>query len=583
METVDVSNDQLRVVKVIDPRVDLEKSSNKTYAILDSGSENTAQTSISNSFSNNVVNISCDPPSDRVLINRHVVVEIEFEINFVGVAPLGSVLLQCLGMNADLGVDAGNSNRDAPRANGLRNATTSIQVKMNNDTLSANVNSYYKIFDRYYNDETNRRTFTSMTPTALDRSLEYNDAFGTINNVLAGKWDLSGDEGRGGYIGCRLTQNTNTNASVRLIVRECIPISPFLSQKLSEKSAFFIGVQTMSLIYNLGGMGVGPLAGLVGSLWSHDNASPSVINSASVNVLNSQSYFTYMTPDPTMIIPSANSYAYYEPVLYSTINQVPMPPNSTNQIRLNSVILGSVPNRMYLCVAESDALFDYSKTDTYCAIENINVTWDNKSALFSSFTVPQLYAMSVKNGLGASYREFTQDVGSVICIEFATDLALGSTYAPGTIGSFSLSLIVTYRNQRATTLQQTQLKCVVISEGVLTASHNHVSRSLGVLTRADVLRSKGDGASVVEYTPPDSFYGGGASKFSRFFTRTVPRLLRRGVDFAQNVLAPHLAPQYGQMIQRGSEILKSTTGEGRRRRVRRGAGMLSKDELLALM
>ena len=584
-EMIEVPGNELKVVRVIDPRVDLTKSSNKKYGILESGVECTSMTSISNSYSDSVINIQCDPPSDRVLVNRNIVVEIDAELNFVGLAPPGSVLLQCLGMNADPGVNTGNSNRDAPRANGFRNSLTSIQIKVNNDTISANVNSFYKVFDRYYNDEVNRRSYSSMAPTALDRSLEYSDCFGTINNVLSSKFDLTGDEGRAGYDGVRLTVNTQTNATVVFKIRGEIPVSPFLNAKLAEKSAWLVGIQNMSVILNLGSPGSGPFSGLVAALWSHDNGSASVINSANVSVKGSQAYFTYITPDPTMPISTVNSYAYYEPVLYSTVNQTPVPANGLSTIRLNNIVLGSVPNRMYICVAEDDQSYNYSKTDTYCAIENVNITWDNRSALFSSYTVPQLYLVSVKNGLNSSFREFTQDVGSVICIEFGTDLSLGSTYSAGCLGSFSLSMIVQYRNQRPNTLNQTQLKVVVVSEGVITISNNHISRSLGVLNRQDVLNAKADGAPIAEYMPPDSFYGG--SKFSRFFTRSLPRAIRKGLTFAQNVVAPHLAPQYSGYLERASSALKDVTGEGRRRRktrVRgRGGEMLSRDELMSLM
>ena len=580
----------VKFVKVVVPAVNINALSNKTYAILDGPSENNALQAISTSFSNNTINIQANPPNGVTYVSRYTPIEVTFEIIFTGQSGgVGIPLLQAPGLRHDVGVPVGNGAFDCPRAYPLQNATNSLQVKMGDATISQNINQFWRNFNHFYNENQNRFGYRSTTPSQLDPSFEYANTFGFPQNPMLGAYDLpDGVEcPRGGFIDCLVTRNDATGtpadqAHVLLTVREPLLISPFLPDGTDAiNSVDFIGLQTMSLIYNLGGRGSGPTAGLLGALWSHNPNSPSAITGGFVNVKKSQALFTYKTPDPTQLLNFAQgfTYSYHEPQLYpTTVNQV-VNPGQTVTVVMNNIQLGSVPNRLYISVQEADQLFDFTKTDTFLTIENINITFDNRSALLSTFTQDDLYNMSRKNGSIQSWRQFVYDQGSIICVSFGMDLALGATLTAGVVGNFSLNAKVTFTNQTRVPINAYTLNCVVVQEGVMTISDNRCYRTLGPIDRSDVISSKN--GIVAPYHHPTNFYGGGfLDKIKQLFGKVAP-WLRTGVDLATKAL-----PQYAPALGLADQALKLTGNGlvgGRRKVRRRGGEVMSRAELLGMM
>lgn len=581
----------IKFVKVIVPQVNINALSNKTYAILEGPSENNALQAISTSFSNNTININANPPNGTTFIGRYVPIEVTFEINFTGQSGgVGIPLLQCPGLRHSVGVPVGNGAYDAPRAYCLQNATNSLQIKLGDATISQNINQFWRNFNHYYNDNNNRFGYRSSTPSQLDPSFDYQNTFGTLQNPMLGAYDLpDGVEcPRGGFVDCLVTRNDATGtpadqAQVIITVREPLLISPFLPDGNDAINAVsFMGLQTMSLIYNLGGRGSGPTAGLLGALWSHNANSPSTINGGFVNVLKAEADFIYATPDPTQLLNFAEgfSYSFHDPQLYpTTVNQI-VNPGDTVTVVMNNIQLGSVPNRLYISVQEADQLFDFTKTDTFLSIEQVSISFDNRSSLLSTFTPHDLWLMSRRAGSVQSWRQFKYDQGSVICVQFGVDLALGATLTAGVIGNFSLNAKVTFTNQTNRPINAYTLNCVVVQEGVMTISSNRCYRTLGPIDRSDVIASKT--GVVVPYHHPTNFYGGGfVDKLKQLFGRVAP-WMRTGIDMATRAL-----PQYAPALNVASDALRLTGNGlvgGRRRRVRaKGGEVMSREELLGMM
>lgn len=581
----------IRFVKVIAPAVNINALSNKTYAILEGPSENNALQAISTSFSNNTINISCNPPNGVSYISRYIPIHVQFRLTFNGTSGgVGIPLLQCPGLRHSVGVPVGNGAYDAPRAYPLQGATSSLQCKLGDATISQNINQFWRNFNHYYNDNNNRFGYRSMTPCQLDPSFDYQNTFGTLQNPMLGAYDLpDGVEcPRGGFVDCLVTRNDATGtpadvAEVIMTVREPLLISPFLPDgNDSINSVDMIGLQTMSLIFSLQGRGTGPTAGLLGALWSHNANSPSTIVGGFVDVLNAKALMNYKTPDPTQLLNFAEgfSYSYHEPQLYpTTVNQL-INPGESATIVMNNIQLGSVPNRLYISVQEADQLFDFTKTDTFLSVSNINITFNNKSSLLANFEPIDLWNMSRKNGSNQSWRQFSYDQGSVICVAFGIDLALGATLTAGVVGNFSLNAKVTFTNQTNTPINAYTLNCVVVQEGVMTISSNRCYRTLGPIDQSDVIASKT--GVVVPYHHPTNFYGGGfVDKLKQLFGKVAP-WLRTGIDVATRAL-----PQYGPALGVASDALRLTGNGlvgGRRRRVRaKGGEVMSRDELLGMM
>lgn len=588
------SSEDIKFVKVIAPNVNINALGNKQYAILDGPSETTFQSQLSQSFNSSTISIQANPPNGMTYINRYSPVEVTFEITFTGTSGgVGIPLLQAPYLRHAPGVLVGVGNFDCPRSYPLMNSTNSLQLKLGDATISQNVNQYYRNFNHYFNFNQNRTGYESTSLSQLDPSWSYANTFGTVQNPMNGPYDNPDgtDLARGGYIDALVTRNDATGtaadvAIVRMTVREPILISPWLADgKDAANSVDFIGIETFNLIFSLGGRGNGPTGGLLGALWSHNSNSPSSITGGSVSVLGAALLSNYKTPDPTQILNSAAgySYSYHEPQNFPTSLQSPLAPGASTVIQMNNIQLGSVPNVIYISVQELDQYFDFTKTDTFLVIENVNITFDNRSSLLATMTPIDLYNMSVKNGSIQSWRQFSYDQGSVIAVMFGTDLALGATLSPGTAGNFSLNMKITVRNQTNVVIPALSLNCVVVQEGVLSISQNRCYRSIGPIGRSDVLASKN--GPIAPYHHPTNFYGGNfLDKLKKLFGRLAP-VLRTGLNIAQHV-APVFAPEFAPGLQVASDALK-LTGHGlvggRRRRKTRGGEMMSKQDLYELM
>jgi hypothetical protein len=170
--------------------------------------------------------------------------------------------------------------------------------------------------------------------------------------------------------------------------------------------------------------------------------------------------FKYITPDETQVLSPNMSitYPYYDVQRYPLDFTSAVPPGaatSFGQISSNNLQLNSIPSMMYVYARHKNVdLYaqgtGVNLTDTYLALENINITFANYTGLLSSASKFQLYQISYKNGCGMNWTqwsgEYTNDsstfnppytppagpygtIGSVMAIEFATDLGLPSDMA----------------------------------------------------------------------------------------------------------------------------------------------------------
>jgi hypothetical protein len=101
--------------------------------------------------------------------------------------------------------------------------------------------------------------------------------------------------------------------------------------------------------------------------------------------------------------------------------------------------------------------------------------------------------------LKRSYQAYDNYVGSVLCLEFGTDLNLNPLLAPGVRGNFQLSLDVKYRDVRDTsrTPEKNNLDStdplpykaflVIVPIGVMTIENQLITTSIGSITEQDML------------------------------------------------------------------------------------------------
>ena len=600
-----ISIASLDTVRVLDPRTDVNSLARRTYRILDGPQDSGYQRILpdGNASTNAVFNIN--PPSSRVFVNRHILVEYTVDLTFRGTATgAGQMLLQAAGLPKALGVNAtvGGVNYgaamvlkgDAPRAYPLANAMQSVQVSINQDRISVPVGSFWRAMTRYNNEFDQQRLDQSLTPAFLDQEQEYGPlGAGTGSRSPFGDYNDSPDViPRGGWQNCVILRNDVSGAAritddatipnngdlvsvVRLTVCEPLFISPFLYQRHSQFTGL-IGVQTMQLQIGLAGRSSQPDGNLASMFWSHSPgmANTTPIDAADCVVVNGGCavYVNYLTPDMTQEIPLTNHWAYAEPQLFpgnaitlpakvpGAVGDVP-PLASVVSMNFNNIQLNSIPSRCYLFASKADTLHNISTPDTFGWIQGLNISFDNRDALLSNASPRDLYNIAVKNGVNLSWNQWSSKVGSVVALDFGEDIPLRPTQAPGLRGSFNFRVTANVSNESATTAQF-QLFLVIMGVGVFTISNGSAVRTVGVLDVANILASKDQAA--LPWAPSGDIYGGGIwddikGMFGKFMKFAKPFAAKAAMA------APIVAPEFAPYVSGASNILNALgdmTGTG---------------------
>ena len=567
-----MTTSDLSFVRVIDKKLDINSSRNKTYGILTGSPANSGRVITSNSFSSSQIVWSAPPPSAGTYTARRMLARLRGRIDFTGTSiGAGIPLLQAFGMRTAPGVSGGNFCYDAMRCSPLAEACQTVQVTIGGYKFSTNLQSYSRAFQRYHRNEFQEDGEFSYTPSMPDQSQTYAELNGFPRNPLGGYGENATQCPRGGYGDCIITVNTSTGtpadtASVEFTITEALIISPLSFDSTQEQLAF-IGVDSMDIQLNLGGRGSGILTGLAQALWSHSTLG-SVLTSATATILQADLLVNYLSPSSLQYLPDIVNYNYNEARRYPTTASAPLAPGATTVIAMNSVTLPTIPNRMYIFVTPADSQTNITDTDTFCNISNINVTYGNQDGILSSFSPQMLYEMSLKNGLNYSWTQWISKIGSVLCIEFSSDLQLREGWAPGVRTNQTLSMLVTATNIHPTKVFTPQLTVLSIHEGVMVINNGSVSSNIGVLEEKDVINSWS--SEAVPQKPSGSVYGASlAGGFWDDVGQFFRKLVRPGINVAKS-----LAPAQFQPLVGAVSDVASSYGLGIRDVARRRGGAL---------
>lgn len=508
-----LSYQALEPILVKDPRTIIDNK--RVYAILKGGKRTNLKPWTSTSVSSANINFQTPPPNNGIIVDRKITFTLPMRLTITAsVAP---------------GYHVVNKNYDAPRAFPIHSMLDTIQLTINNAGITQNIGEIIHALLRFNAD---RKLFAkdySTTPTCLDCSQSYGDLIGEIRNPLSMHGDSNYDDvsGRGGFTGFKLVNNpaNNTNdvasltAVIDMLCTEQIMLSPLYWG--GENASGFANVTSMDWVFNF-------IQGAANRAWSHYNdASVSVITNMAIafnNLTNfsfgiNQPYLniTYLTPDdrfqvnPLMPI----TYPYFSVDKYVTDTNNSLTYNASTLIQSNNIQLSSIPRRIYIYARPSNSYY-YSTptaTDCYYGINNISIQFQNNTGLFANATPFQLYEMSRKNHCNLSWSEWSGEglyqvggtdwdqssyryggPGSIICVEFASDIGLDNNEAPGLgQGTYNLQISATIKNINASgewNTARVSLYVIVVLEGSFTiTSVGSAITQTAVISTRDVLNS----------------------------------------------------------------------------------------------
>ena len=543
--------EKLNPVEVRDPRTILQ--SQVDYAIIKSGSQTTWKSWTSPSVSNSSITWSVPPPSGGVFIDSKIYVQIPVRLTFVGnPKAVGDFLI--------------NDAYDAPRAYPISGSIETLSATINNQTVNINLSDVIHALSHYNTDPEMKEGVYSTFPSYPDQSQQYSDLQGANRSPL-GAYE-NGIDGtpmtRGGFPFVVISNPAQTvvdgplTAIVDVVFCEPLFLPPFYFGN-GNRQAFY-NVNSMDFNFNfVGNMG--------NRMWSHDSkivSDPNYIPITSVTavfggvaggptfspIASPQNtwatlmggtvpllHIQYITPQETQLLspdmPSA--YPYFDIQRYPTQGADIAPHTSYQGLASNNIQLNTIPRRLYVYVRDSNNNMRSTcqNTDTYCSIEGITIQFMNKNGLLASASKQSLYQMCKKNHCNLSWTQWSgcptgtaitsesvYTIGSVLCIEFATDIGLSSIEAAGKNGQYMLSVSVNYTNNSERVLTPV-LYLVPVLEGVFEIPRLGQSMiTIGAISSQDIL----DSQSKPGYSYADIERVGGGNFFSGmrdYFTKNV--------------------------------------------------------------
>jgi len=345
----------------------------------------------------------------------------------------------------------------------LNSLCSTISATINDTTSVINTQDVLYPILRLADSKKNR--LVRNAPSMLDKYANYNDAYGTLSNPLAGYENMTDydnvpngatpfleftDAGgsvlttaspafAGATYACVNgvpTYQSAVNAGLvhtvyfRFRSTEPIVLSPFVFSDEHEWDTGLFGINNMQLIMNLqSASGVARVVrqcarqGRSLSNVQFNNSAGNVIQGA---VINCQ----FLTPSLDVPLPPKSVVPYMEFPRYISQASSAINAGAKGQLSSNTITLPSIPDLLIIYAKPSSS--QANDADYYLPLATrlddtpnpLSINFDNFSGLLSSHSAEQLYNMSVKNGL---------------CMDYATFIGKGKSAGGsyGAIGTYS--------------------------------------------------------------------------------------------------------------------------------------------------
>lgn len=483
------------------PILDIDKK--PEYAVIHSGNYVQYKQYQSTSYSVNSFQFSAPPPSEKILVDRKVLLKAPVTINLIGTSGSSGLLW--------------NPEFDALRSYPLSSNLQTVQATINNSTATIQMSDVIQPLLRYHNPEALREVEYSLTPSQLDNAQQYEDVVNSVRSPLGLYTDADDITHRGAFP-YTIVSNGATAAQLQCTLAEYLYLSPFYFGFGDAKG--FYGVRTMDFNFTWNAT--------LSRFISHAiNAISGTITNVTINFGQPSLLFQYVTPPLTMPRPISISYPYY------VVNRFPSGPyalngGSTITVSSNNIQLNSIPRRIYIFAREQNSDQTINSTDTFAEITNTSIQFENYSGLLASASEQDLYNISKTNGLNMSWLDWTGGptqnssgtpgsgfgtCGSVLCICPGKDIGLPDNLASGVVGQFMFQFNITLRNPSVGANGRAinyMLYLITVDEGIWTIENGQsIAQGQGVVSQMDVLNAK----SKPWISYDDVAYAQGSGKF----------------------------------------------------------------------
>lgn len=467
------------------------------------------------SFSANGLTFTFFPNSGTTFVDRDIYLRQKFlcVINGIGSLTTGNII--------DPGVWS------ALRSFPLHRIMSNLTIAVNGTAESISPNNCIPAFERYSDSNEFLTENCSMTPTMPDKLQSYADAYngsdsvrGIVQDPLSsfGNTDKLQGGGRGQFgfgNGMTIVGGNNNpgvgiagSVTVEIELTESL-IHPFL-KAFHPNSTALVGIRQIDFTITY----LNDLFKYMFSQSDHPNAG--IITSTSVSA-PSPPAFGIMTYDSAWPIPPVVLYTFPK-IVQQSQSVGALNPGEVRDVPYNSFQLGTEPDNQYLFVRENDNNVTITSTNTFAAITNVNVTYDNVNNILSSLSPTQIWKIHTKNGGLLSKTEFEKLTGGCLKLEWTKDIPIPSLdSAPGMMVNKNIQNQITIKNISNRIINYTAW-ILVIYKGVLQINTINLTAETKttILSPEDVYYAGNDIASADVTDKSSGWFGGKAPSSNNF-------------------------------------------------------------------
>jgi len=390
-----------------------------------------------------------------------------------------------------------------------------------------------------------------------------------------------------------------TSASLTMwiapVVTEKLVLSPFVFSDVREADTGLFGIQNIQFVMNMRQpQDCRVVRQLISNTTDQYGATFSI--SASYASLwgtgafqKSRLDMTFLTPSLDLPLPPKSVVPFQEFPRYITQTTISSAGINTS-IATQTITLPQIPDMLVIYakpqyytstnvsggtpLLTSTGVTDYSAGDWYFPITGVQIQWDNFAGLMSTYSQPELYEISVKNGLEMTYpvwsgrvnsggannsaltttnavninKSVLQTVGGPLLIKPGQDYALQTGQAPSLVGNYTLQVTLNIANYTGIANPQIPINIYVmtINSGFFESVKGTSRVVKGILNEADIISAPIAGP-VVRGQIERVTGGVGVFKKLGHFLSKAPSFIHSVKEHIKPVAAmikPHLAAHH---------------------------------------
>ena len=490
-----------------------------SYSVVSGGAQVTAQSFAPTSATNSSVVFSIQVPSENIVLDRALTITTTLNLTIqIGSAAAGADIAV-----GDLAFNLGET--DSFQSFPFNKLITTAQSTINNCSVSSNEQDIIDALLRMNNSRELYR-YNSTTPSLPDQAYNsYAASVGATNSPLASYNTASYDldqvplgafpvlvnnvthyRAAGGTDGSLVSTNVADYwvIQVQTTVHEpLLTLSPWIWSNPEFNAQGLCGINNLSFNFTIDSTckrvwssaysGGGPYTVSLG--WAGVNGG----NAFSNMIMN----FEFLSTQPSQLVSSKNVCPYYDfPRYISNANGTPnIAAAASATITSNTIQINQIPDLFLVYARIPMSQQTVLDPAAFLSINSVSVNFNNASGLLASFTKPQLWRLSTRNGLNMSWPEWNGQAlvnaangqgvlvgttGSILTISPSLDLSLPNYCSNGSLGNFQVQFQVNVTNTFGFAIAP-ELVIVCCNSGILVNEQGQSSTFTGILTKQMVL------------------------------------------------------------------------------------------------